>query len=89
MYGGIYDLHVKIPQCQYIKHGLKYIAFYVKKQIAPLAVCYNFSLARDKPQGVPAFVRLVFDHDHANRASYIRSRCEMIFLVVIYGFLMS
>ena len=34
--GGILYWYVKIPQCRYMEHRLKYIAFYVQKHIAPL-----------------------------------------------------
>ena len=36
------------------------IAFHVQKLTAHRAVCYNFPLVRDKPQGTPTFVRLVY-----------------------------
>ena len=35
-----------------MKHGLKDVAFYVKK--APWTLCYNFPLVRDMPLGAPA-----------------------------------
>ena len=43
-----------------MEHGLKYITFYVQKHIAPLAMCYNLPLVRDKPLAAPIFVRLVY-----------------------------
>ena len=46
----------------YMEHGLKDIAFYVKKHITTRAVCYSFPVVRDKPLGAPAFVRLVYCH---------------------------
>ena len=42
-----------------MKHGLKYIMFYVQKHIAPLAICYNLPLARDKLLGAHVLARLV------------------------------
>ena len=59
---GVYYWYVKIPQCRYIEHGLKDIAFYVQNHIALRAICFNFQLVHDKPLGVPAFVRLVYWH---------------------------
>ena len=56
---GVYYWCVKIPKWGYMEHGLKYIAFYVKK-IAPSAICYNLLLIRDKPLGVLAFVKLIY-----------------------------
>ena len=53
---------VNIPQCGYMEHGFKDIAFRVKKHIAPRAVCYNFSLVHNKPLGAPAYVKLVYDY---------------------------
>ena len=50
----------KLPQCGYMEPELKYIAFYVKKQMAHHAVCYNFPLVRDRQLGMPAFMRLVY-----------------------------
>ena len=44
----------------YMEHGLKNVAFYVQKHIAPWAICYNRLLVRDMPLEVPAFVRLVY-----------------------------
>ena len=55
-----------------MEHGFKYITFYVKKKQptkqtnkknphkAPLAICYNIPLVRDKPLGALAFMRLVY-----------------------------
>ena len=43
-----------------MEYGLKDIGFYVKKYIAPRAVCYNFQLVRNKPLGAPTIVRLVY-----------------------------
>ena len=61
IYGGTYYGYVKIWQCGYMEHGLKYIAFCVKKKhIAHKTVCYNFPLVHDKPLGTPAFVKLVY-----------------------------
>ena len=57
---GAYYWYIKIPQWRYMDHGLKDIAFYVKKQIAPRAVCYNYPLVYDKPLGTPAYVRVVY-----------------------------
>ena len=50
---------VEIPQCVYMEYGLKHITFYVQKQIAPLAMCYNPPLVRDKLLGAPASANLV------------------------------
>ena len=36
---GVCYWYVKIPQCEYMEHGLEYITFYVQKHMAPLAVC--------------------------------------------------
>ena len=47
---------VKLPQCGYMKHGLKHITFYVQKHIAALAMCYNPVFVFDKPLGAPASV---------------------------------
>ena len=53
----VYNWYVKIPQCGYMEHGLKYtcIATYVQKPIAPSAILYNL-----QPLGAPAFMRLVY-----------------------------
>ena len=58
---GAYYWYVKISQCGNMEHGLKDLAFYVQKHIASWAVCNNFPLVRDKPLGVPVFVRLVYE----------------------------
>ena len=55
-------------------HGLRYITFHDQKYIAPLAMCYNPPLVRDKPLGAPAFVKLVYwnglhNHQVNNRIS--------------------
>ena len=42
-----------------MEYGLKDIKLYVQKQIAPQAICYNPTLVRKKPLGVPTFVRWV------------------------------
>ena len=39
---------------------IKYIMLYVQKHITPLVMCYNPPLVRDKPLGVPAFVKLIY-----------------------------
>ena len=39
---GVYNWYIKISQFEYMKHGLKDLAFYVQKHIASRAVCYNF-----------------------------------------------
>ena len=57
---GVYYCCVKIPQCGYMEHGLKYIMFYIQKHIAPLAMCYNPPLVRDKPLGAPTLVKLSY-----------------------------
>ena len=57
---GAYYWYFKIPQCGYVEHWLKNIAFYVQKHIAHHAVWYNFALVCDKPLGVPVFMRLVY-----------------------------
>ena len=57
---GAYYWCVKIPQCGYMVHRLKYIAVYVKKHIEPWVVYHNFPLVRDKPLEAPAFVKLVY-----------------------------
>ena len=57
MGGGGYNWYVKMPQCAYMEHGLKSIAFYVQKHIVPRVVYYYFPLVRDKPLGAPKFVR--------------------------------
>ena len=44
-----------------MEHGLKHITFYVQKHIAALGRCYNPELVRDKPLGVPASVKLVYE----------------------------
>ena len=36
--------------------GIKICYFFVQKHIAPLAMCYNSLLVRDKPLGPPASV---------------------------------
>ena len=43
-----------------MKHGLEHIAFYVQKQKAPWAICYNHLLVCDMPLGAPDFVRLIY-----------------------------
>ena len=55
----VYYWYVKIRQCRYMGHGLKYITFYVQKHVAPLPFCYNLLLVRNNPLGAHAFVRLV------------------------------
>ena len=57
---GVYYCCVKIPQCGYMEHGLKDVAFYVKKHIAPWAIYHNPQLVQEMPLGAPAFVRLVY-----------------------------
>ena len=59
---GVYFWYVKIPQCGYMSHGLEYmyVTFYVQKHIAPPGICSNPPLVRDKPLGVPAFIRLAY-----------------------------
>ena len=47
---------VKIPQCGYMGHGLKFITFYVQKHIVALEKCHNPTLVRDKPLGAPISV---------------------------------
>ena len=55
-----YYWHAKIPQCRYVEHGLKDVAFfYVQKHIAPWAICYNSMLVRSIPPGAPPFVRSI------------------------------
>ena len=46
-----------------MEHGLKHRTFYVQKYIAPLEMCYNPPVVRDKPLGAPAFVRPVYFDD--------------------------
>ena len=50
---GVYYWYVKIPQCLYVEHRLKYISFYDQIHKALLAICYNSPLVRDKPIGAP------------------------------------
>ena len=57
---GTYYWCVRIPQCGYMKHGLKHILFYIEKHPAHRAVCYNFLFVRDKPLGAPTFVKIVY-----------------------------
>ena len=57
---GAYYWYVKKQQSGYMEHGLKDIAFYVKKHLAPRAVCYDFPLVRDKTLWPPAYVRVVY-----------------------------
>ena len=57
---GAYYWYVKIPQYGYMEHGKNIILLYVKKHMAPRALCYNFPLVRDKPLGAPAFARLIY-----------------------------
>ena len=47
-----------MPQC--VEHGLEYITLYVKKHIAPLAVCSGPLLVCDGLLGAPAFMRLTY-----------------------------
>ena len=51
---------VKIPQCAYMEHGLKDIAFYVQKHITPCTVVITSLLVRDKLPGVPTSVKWVY-----------------------------
>ena len=44
----------------YMEHGSKHIMFYVQKHIAPLAMCHNPALVRDKLLGVPESVKMVY-----------------------------
>ena len=57
---GVYYWCVKIPQCVYMKHGLKYNTLYVEKHIASLTMCYNPPLVHHKLLGAPAFVKLAY-----------------------------
>ena len=57
---GVFNWCVKMPQCVYVEHELKYITFYVQKHIAALAVCYNPALVRVKPLGAPTSLKLVY-----------------------------
>ena len=57
---GVYYWYVKIPQCGYMENGLKDVAFYVQKHIAPWTICYNAPLVCDMPLWVPAFLKLVY-----------------------------
>ena len=50
-----------------MEHGLKGIAFYVQKHIAPHVVYYNFPVVRDKLLGAPASVRLVYSNHYCMR----------------------
>ena len=43
-----------------MEHGLEYIAFYVQKYIALVAIRSNPQVDRDKPLGAPAFMRLAY-----------------------------
>ena len=58
----VYFWYVKIPQRGYMEHGLEYITFYVLKKLhkAPVAICSNPPLVRDKPLGAHAFVGLAY-----------------------------
>ena len=56
----VYYWWVKILQCRYMEHGLRYIAFHVQKHIAPLAIFHNSLLVHDKLLGVTAFMKLVY-----------------------------
>ena len=51
---------VQIPQCGYIRHGLKIIMFYVQNHIAVLPMCQNQTLFQDRSLGAPASVKLVY-----------------------------
>ena len=51
---------VKIPQCGYIEHGLKDIAFNVQKHITLCTVVVTSLLVRDKPLKAPASVKRVY-----------------------------
>ena len=55
-----YYWYVKIPQCGYMEHGLKDIAFYVQKHIRTRAVCHNFLCFATSHLGAPASVRRVY-----------------------------
>ena len=46
---GAYYWYVKIPQCRYLEHGLKDVAFNVQKHITLAQSCHNFPLVSDKP----------------------------------------
>ena len=61
---------VKIPQCGYMEHGIKDIAFYVQKHITPCTVCHNFSLVCDKPLVVPASVKRVYSHTNRQALAF-------------------
>ena len=39
---------------------IKHITFYVQNHMSALAMCYNPGLVRDKPLGVPAYVKLLY-----------------------------
>ena len=43
-----------------MEHELEYIALYVQKHTAHLAIYYNLPLIRDKPLGAAAFVRRIY-----------------------------
>ena len=43
-----------------MKHGLKFITYYVGKHIAALEMCRNQPLVRDKPPGALESVKLLY-----------------------------
>ena len=57
---GVNQWYVKIPQCRYMEHGFKNVAFYVQKLIALWAICWNLPLFHNTPLGAPAFVILIY-----------------------------
>ena len=59
LWGHITDI-LKIQQCGYMEHGLKYFVLYVQKHIAHRVVWYNFPLVRDTPLRAPAVVRVIY-----------------------------
>ena len=57
---GVRYRRVKVPQCAYMEHGLKDIAFYVQKHITPCTVVITSLLVPDKPHEAPASMKRVY-----------------------------
>ena len=90
----LYYWYINLPQCGYVEHGLKYITFYVQKHIAPLAICCNLPLVRDKPLGASAFVGPVYTNrggviTHYNDVIMGAIASQITSLTIVYSIVYS
>ena len=77
---------VKIPQCWYMEHGLKDIAFYFQKHITPCTVVITSLLVRDKPLGSPASVKQVYCNDEGHLECLFLENINMLQYFVVTNF---